>query len=73
MQNQALSALLFLCRHVLGRKIGELGEVVRARKPKRLPVEELEDRRRGAASRSRIDCPEGGQRRGKNLHSTKER
>lgn len=37
-QNQALSALLFLYRHVLGREIGDLGEVVRARKPKRLPV-----------------------------------
>ena len=37
-QNQALSALLFLYRHVLERKIGDLGEVIRARKPKRLPV-----------------------------------
>ena len=37
-QNQALSALLFLYRRVLGRRIGELGEVIRARKPKRLPV-----------------------------------
>jgi integron integrase len=37
-QNQALSALLFLYRHVLGREIGKLGEVVRARRPKRLPV-----------------------------------
>jgi integron integrase len=37
-QNQALSALLFLYRHVLGRGIGDLGEVIRARKPKRLPV-----------------------------------
>jgi integron integrase len=37
-QNQALSALLFLYRHVLGREIGDLGEVIRARKPKRLPV-----------------------------------
>jgi len=37
-QNQALSALLFLYRHVLGRPIGDLGEVIRARKPKRLPV-----------------------------------
>jgi integron integrase len=37
-QNQALSALLFLYRHVLGRKVGELGEVVRARKPHRIPV-----------------------------------
>jgi len=37
-QNQALSALLFLYRHVLGRPIGDLGEVVRARRPTRLPV-----------------------------------
>ncbi len=37
-QNQALSALLFLYRHVIGREVGDLGDVVRARKPKRLPV-----------------------------------
>ncbi len=37
-QNQALSALLLLYRHVLDRQIGDLGEVIRARKPKRLPV-----------------------------------
>jgi integron integrase len=37
-QNQALSALLFLYRHVLDREIGDLGEVIRARKPSRLPV-----------------------------------
>jgi integron integrase len=37
-QNQALSALLFLYRHVLHREIGNLGDVIRARKPKRLPV-----------------------------------
>lgn len=37
-QNQALSALLFLYRHVIGREVGEMGEVVRARKPRRLPV-----------------------------------
>jgi integron integrase len=37
-QNQALSALLFLYRQVLGRRIGDLGEVIRARKPTRLPV-----------------------------------
>jgi site-specific recombinase XerD len=36
-QNKALSALLFLYRHVLIREIG-FGEVTRARKPKRLPV-----------------------------------
>ncbi len=37
-QNQALSALLFLYRHVIGRDLGDLGKVIRARKPKRLPV-----------------------------------
>lgn len=37
-QNQALSALLFLYRYVLGRGVGDLGEVIRARRPKRLPV-----------------------------------
>lgn len=37
-QNQALSALLFLYRHVLSREVGDLGQVIRARKPKRLPV-----------------------------------
>ena len=37
-QNQALSAILFLYRHVLGRQIGDLGDVIRARRPKRLPV-----------------------------------
>lgn len=37
-QNQALSALLFLYRRVIGREVGNLGEVIRARKPKRLPV-----------------------------------
>jgi integron integrase len=37
-QNQALSALLFLYRYVLERPLGQLGEVIRARKSKRLPV-----------------------------------
>jgi integron integrase len=37
-QNQALCALLFLYRHVLKRELGDFGEVVCARKPKRLPV-----------------------------------
>lgn len=36
-QNQALSALLFLYRHVLDRELGDL-DAVRARRPKRLPV-----------------------------------
>jgi site-specific recombinase XerD len=37
-QTQALSALLFLYRHVLGREVGDLGGVIRARKPQRVPV-----------------------------------
>jgi site-specific recombinase XerD len=37
-QNQALSALLFLYRYVIGREVGDLGDVIRARKPQRLPV-----------------------------------
>ena len=37
-QNQALSALLFLYRHVLSREVGDLGQVIRARTPRHLPV-----------------------------------
>lgn len=37
-QNQALAALLFLYRNVLGRDVGDLGAVIRAKKSKRLPV-----------------------------------
>ncbi|MCA1957772.1 MAG: integron integrase [Nitrospira sp.] len=37
-QNQALNALLFLYREVLGKDIGYVNGVVRAKKPKRLPV-----------------------------------
>ena len=36
-QNQALAALLFLYKNVLERDIGWLDNVVRAKKPKRLP------------------------------------
>ena len=37
-QNQALSAILFLYKQVLDRKLEWLGDVVRAKRPKRLPV-----------------------------------
>lgn len=37
-QNQALAALLFLYRYVLDRPLGDLGAVIRARKPQRVPV-----------------------------------
>lgn len=37
-QNQALCGIVFLYKHVLKIDIGELGEMVWAKKPKRLPV-----------------------------------
>jgi integron integrase len=37
-QNQALAGLLFLYRSVIGREVGDLTGVIRARKQKRLPV-----------------------------------
>ena len=37
-QNQALSSVLFLYKHVLGIEIGAVPSVVRARTPERLPV-----------------------------------
>jgi integron integrase len=37
-QNQALNALVFLYRHVLGRNVRELDGLIRARGPRRLPV-----------------------------------
>jgi len=37
-QNQALNALVFLYRHVLERPLGEVQGVVRAKRPRRLPV-----------------------------------
>jgi integron integrase len=37
-QNQALNAIAFLYRQVLKREMGELDEIVRAKRPERLPV-----------------------------------
>jgi integron integrase len=37
-QNQALCALVFLYRHVLSQNLGWLDDVVRAKRPQRLPV-----------------------------------
>jgi integron integrase len=49
-QNQALSALLFLYRNVIGRDLGSLGEVVRARTPKHIPVVMTRDEVRAVLS-----------------------
>jgi hypothetical protein len=45
-QNQALNALVFLYKRVLERQLEGLGEVVRARRPERLPVAQQEARPR---------------------------
>ena len=37
-QNQALSAVLFLCRHVLGVEVGGLSRAIQAKRGTRLPV-----------------------------------
>lgn len=37
-QNQALSALVFFYNHVVKKTIGDLGQFIRAKRPKRMPV-----------------------------------
>jgi len=49
-QNQALSALLFLYRHVLHQDLPWLDEVVRAKRPKHLPVVLTRDEMRAVIS-----------------------
>lgn len=56
-QNQALCAIIFLYRYVLEKKIGDLGEVIRARKPVRLPVVMTKDE-----VKSVLDCLTGDKR-----------
>jgi len=52
-QNQALSALLFLYREVLGQEIPRLEDVVRAKRPRRLPVVLTRDETRAVLDRLR--------------------
>ncbi len=52
-QNQALAALLFLYRQVLGRELECLGEVVHAKRPKQLPVVLSRQQARDVLSRLR--------------------
>jgi len=54
-QNQALSALVFLYHVVLGRPLESLAEVVRARRPQRLPV--VLDRAETMALLSHVEGP----------------
>jgi len=37
-QSQSLGALLFFYRHVLGRRLGQVAGIERAKQPSRLPV-----------------------------------
>src|SRR5690606_15994639 len=37
-QNQALNALIFLYAHVLGQPLGIIGDTVRAKRPRKLPI-----------------------------------
>ncbi len=50
-QNQALSALLFLYQHVLGAPLPDVGDLVRARTPHRLPVVLTRDEVRAVLAR----------------------
>jgi integrase len=50
-QNQALSALLFLYRHVLHQDLPWLDDIVRARRPKHLPVVLTRDEVRAVISK----------------------
>ncbi len=55
-QTQALSALLFLYRYVLGKEIGILEGLIRARKPRRLPVVLTKDETRAVIAELDGQC-----------------
>ena len=64
-QNQALSALLFLYRYVLHQELPWLDDVVRARRPKHLPIVLTRDEGAGYRLRDESDhCPRGQGRQG---------
>ena len=54
-QTQALSALLFLYREVLGLPVGWADDVERAKRPKRLPVVFKRDEVKAVLSRLRAE------------------
>ena len=58
-QNQAFNALLFLYRTIFGRELGHIENVVRANRPRRLPVvftkEEVQAILNAAARHDQID------------------
>ncbi len=54
-QNQAFNALLFLYREVLGLEFGDVDQVVRAKKPRKLPVVFTREEVRAVLSRLTYD------------------
>lgn len=54
-QTQALSALLFLYRYVIGHEVGELQGLIRAKQPRRLPVVLARDEVRSLLAEMRGD------------------
>jgi integron integrase len=49
-QNQALCAIIFLYKHVLNRKIGDIGEVIRAKQSRYAPVVLTKDEAKAVVS-----------------------
>jgi site-specific recombinase XerD len=54
-QNVALNALVFMYRHVLEQPLNEINGIVRAKRPKRLPVVLTREEVSRAARKRRID------------------
>jgi integron integrase len=54
-QNQALAALLYLYRQVMGKEVEDLEDLIRAKKPKRLPIVLSRDEVRAVLSRLQGD------------------
>lgn len=54
-QNQALAALLYLYRQILGKEVEGLEDLIRAKKPKRLPIVLSRDEVRAVLSRLQGD------------------
>jgi len=54
-QNQALAAILFLYRHVLGTEIGRLDDIIRAKRPIRIPVVMTRDEVKLVLARMSVD------------------
>ncbi|PKL23871.1 MAG: integron integrase [Spirochaetae bacterium HGW-Spirochaetae-3] len=54
-QNQALAAILFLYRHVLGTEVGRIDDIIRAKRPIRIPIVMTRDEVKSMLSRMNDD------------------